>query len=92
MQKNYRADRAVLPLNSLRAVETVLRRGTLNAAAQEIGVTPGAVSQQVLKAETLLGVQLFKRVPHRPRTNADRAAAPPPIYTKASPHWPKPLQ
>ncbi|MCD1634334.1 LysR family transcriptional regulator [Martelella mediterranea] len=76
MQKNYRVDRAVLPLNSLRAVETVLRRGNLNAAALEIGVTPGAVSQQVIKAETLLGVQLFKRVPHglEPTATARRLA------------------
>jgi DNA-binding transcriptional LysR family regulator len=52
------------PLNCLRAVEAVLRLGSLNAAASEIGVTTGAMSQQVIKAETTLGVQLFVRTPH----------------------------
>ncbi len=50
-------------LNSLRAVEAVARLGTLSAAAAELGVTAGAVSQQILKAEAQLGRDLFERTP-----------------------------
>ena len=38
-------------LNGLRALEAVGRLGSLQAAAEELGVTVGAVSQQVIKAE-----------------------------------------
>ena len=48
-------------LNGLRAIEAVLRLGSLRAAAAEMGVTAGAVSQQVIKAEAQLGVRLFER-------------------------------
>lgn len=50
-------------LSSLRAVEAVARRGTLRAAADEMGVTPGAVSQQIIRAEVRLGAALFDRQP-----------------------------
>lgn len=50
-------------LNGLRAVETVGRLGGLRAAAEELGVTVGAVSQQVQKAEAQLGRALFRRLP-----------------------------
>lgn len=50
-------------LVALRAVEAVARRGSLRAAADELGVTPGAVSQQIIKAETQLDRKLFKRTP-----------------------------
>ncbi|MGZ9809444.1 LysR substrate-binding domain-containing protein [Pseudoroseicyclus sp. H15] len=52
-----------LPLQSLRAVEAVARLGSLAAAAEEMGVTPGAVSQQVIRAERVLGLTLFERRP-----------------------------
>ena len=48
-------------LSGLRAVEAVTRLGSLKAAAAELGVTVGAVSQQVQKTEGQLGVQLFER-------------------------------
>src|SRR5215471_12754174 len=48
-------------LNGLRALEAVARLGSLQAAAEELGVTIGAVSQQVIKAETQLGRQVFER-------------------------------
>ena len=48
-------------LGALRAVETVARLGSVRAASAELGVTPGAVSQQVLKAEAQLGRHLFTR-------------------------------
>lgn len=50
-------------LLALRAVEAVARLGTLRAAADELRVTPGAVSQQIIKAETQLDRQLFERRP-----------------------------
>lgn len=48
-------------LSGLRAVEAVLRLGTLVQAAEELGVSVGAVSQRVAKAEDALGVTLFLR-------------------------------
>ncbi|WP_349957724.1 LysR substrate-binding domain-containing protein [Rhizobium sp. ZPR3] len=48
-------------LNGLRALEAVGRLGSLQAAADELGVTVGAVSQQVIKAEAQLGRPLFER-------------------------------
>lgn len=50
-------------LNGLRAVEVVARRGSLQAAADELGVTVGAVSQQVAKTEAQIGRTLFERTP-----------------------------
>jgi len=51
-------------LNGLRAIEVVLRKQGLKEAAEELGVTPGAVSQQINKAEAQLGCRLFKRTPN----------------------------
>ncbi|WP_299810037.1 LysR substrate-binding domain-containing protein [uncultured Roseibium sp.] len=48
-------------LSGLRAVEAVARLGSVKAAAEELGVTVGAVSQQVQKTEAQLGAQLFER-------------------------------
>ncbi|MBO6754832.1 MAG: LysR family transcriptional regulator [Roseibium sp.] len=48
-------------LSGLRAVEAVGRLGSVKAAAKELGVTVGAVSQQVHKTEAELGVALFER-------------------------------
>lgn len=49
-------------LNGLRAIEVVARHGTLARAATELGVTPGAVSQLVIKAEKQLGRLVFQRL------------------------------
>ncbi|MDO1581404.1 LysR substrate-binding domain-containing protein [Rhizobium oryzicola] len=48
-------------LNGLRALESVARLGSLQAAAGELGVSVGAVSQQVIKAEAQLGRPVFQR-------------------------------
>lgn len=48
-------------LSGLRAVEAVGRLGSVKAASEELGVTIGAISQQVQKTEAQLGVQLFER-------------------------------
>ncbi|MEO5805569.1 LysR substrate-binding domain-containing protein [Devosia sp.] len=53
-----------IPLNALRAIEIVARRGALAPAAEELGVTIGAVSQHLRRAEERLGVELFERTAH----------------------------
>ncbi len=50
-----------LPLNALRAFEAAARLGGFAAAAQELGVTPGAVTAHVKALETQLGAALFER-------------------------------
>jgi len=51
------------PLNGLRAFEVAGRCLNFRAAADELGVTQGAVAQQVRQLEAYLGVQLFERLP-----------------------------
>jgi DNA-binding transcriptional LysR family regulator len=53
-----------IPLNALHAIEIVARTGALKPAADELGVTIGAVSQHIRRAEARLGVELFERTPH----------------------------
>ena len=47
----------------LRAFEAAARRGGFAAAAQELGLTPTAVSQQIRALEGHLGLALFHRLP-----------------------------
>ncbi|WJS05770.1 LysR substrate-binding domain-containing protein [Roseibium aggregatum] len=54
---------ALPPLNGLRAFDAAGRRLSFRAAADELGVTQGAVAQQVRQLEEYLGVTLFERVP-----------------------------
>jgi len=56
-----RDGRALVHLNALRAFEAALRRGGFVGAAEELNVTPSAVSQQVRTLEDYLGVELFVR-------------------------------
>lgn len=51
----------VIPLNALRAIEVVSRTHALGPAAEELGVTVGAVSQHIRRAEERLGLPLFER-------------------------------
>ncbi len=51
------------PLNGLRAFDAAGRRLSFRAAADELGVTQGAVAQHVRQLEAELGVTLFDRVP-----------------------------
>jgi LysR family glycine cleavage system transcriptional activator len=51
------------PLNGLRAFEVAGRRLSFRAAADELGVTQGAVAQQVRQLEAHIGMQLFERLP-----------------------------
>lgn len=51
------------PLNGLRAFDVSGRRLNFRAAADEMGVTQGAVAQQVRQLEAHLGITLFERLP-----------------------------
>jgi LysR family glycine cleavage system transcriptional activator len=51
------------PLNGLRAFEASARHLSFKRAADELSVTPGAVSQQVKALEATLGIALFRRLP-----------------------------
>ena len=51
------------PLNGLRAFEAAARHKSFKRAADELGVTAGAVSQQVKALEEALGIELFRRLP-----------------------------
>jgi LysR family glycine cleavage system transcriptional activator len=53
--------RKLPPLNALKAFEASARLGSLVLAAEELNVTAGAVSQQILKLEDFFGRQLFVR-------------------------------
>jgi DNA-binding transcriptional LysR family regulator len=50
-------------LNGWRALEAVLRLGTISKAAQELGVTPAAVAAQIRALEKRLDRPLFRRQP-----------------------------
>lgn len=50
-----------MPLNSLRSFEAAARLGSFRAAAEELAVTPSAVSLQVRRLEEILGRPLFVR-------------------------------
>ncbi|WP_298234788.1 transcriptional regulator GcvA [uncultured Azohydromonas sp.] len=49
------------PLNAVRAFEAAARHMSITLAAEELHVTPGAVSRQIKTLEDTLGVQLFTR-------------------------------
>lgn len=55
--------RRLPPLSWLRAFESAARHVSFAAAAEELGVTPSAVSQQVRLLEQHLGRVLFHRLP-----------------------------
>ncbi|MET0338412.1 MAG: transcriptional regulator GcvA [Caulobacter sp.] len=55
--------RRLPPLNALRAFEAAARHLNFSRAADELSVTPGAVSQQIQNLEEYVGAALFKRTP-----------------------------
>lgn len=61
-------------LNALRAFAAAARLGSFARAAEELGVTPAAVGQQVRILEDFLGRRLFHRTPRGLRATA--AASP----------------
>lgn len=52
----------VLPLRGIAVFEAAARTASFNAAAQELNLTPSAVSHQIRLLEGILGVRLFDRV------------------------------
>ncbi len=54
--------RRLPPLNSLRAFESAARWLSFAKAADELNVTPAAVSQQIRLLEDFLGIALFRRM------------------------------
>ena len=50
-----------LPLNGLRAFEAAARHLSFRDAADELAVTPAAISHQIKGLEERLGMQLFER-------------------------------
>ena len=70
-------NRRLPPLNSLRAFEAAARHLSLKKAAEELHVTPAAVSHQVRTLEEYCGAQLFHRLARALRlTEAGQAALP----------------
>lgn len=70
--------RRLPPLASLRAFEAAARLSSFKAAAAELSVTPGAVSQHIRALEEDLGVKLFARsVRAVALTETGRALQPP---------------
>jgi LysR family glycine cleavage system transcriptional activator len=69
--------RTLLPLNALRAFESAARHLNFTRAAEELSVTPGAVSQQIRVLEEAVGGPLFRREARGLEiTDLGRAAAP----------------
>jgi LysR family glycine cleavage system transcriptional activator len=65
------------PLNTLKVFEAAARHLSLKHAAQELNVTPAAISHQVKALEDYLGVRLFRRLNRALElTPAARAALP----------------
>lgn len=65
------------PLNALRAFEAAARHLSFNAAAEELNVTPAAISHQIKALEADLGVKLFRRLNRAVRlTDAGQACVP----------------
>lgn len=69
--------RRLPPLNALRTFEAAARHGSFVKAADELAVTPAAISQQIRLLEADLGVELFHRLPRGlALTEAAKAAMP----------------
>ena len=73
------------PLSALRAFEAAARLGRMTAAADELAVTPGAISRQVRQLEQHLGVALFDGSKARP-TLTPAAHVLQPVLTTAFAH------
>ena len=64
-------------LNALRAFEAAVRLGKLTSAANELGVSHGAVSHHIASIEDLFGIPLLRRLPRavQPTEEGARLAA-----------------
>ena len=55
--------RSLPPLNALRAFEAAARHLSFSRAAEELGVTQGAISKHIIALEDFVGAQVFVRAP-----------------------------
>ncbi len=62
--------RRLPPLNAVRAFESAARLGRMGAAADELAVTPGAISRQVQLLERSLNLRLFEGSKNKPQLSA----------------------
>src|ERR1700760_4282452 len=70
--------RRLPPLNALRAFEAAARHMNFSRAADELSVTPGAVSQEMQNLEDYIGAALCRRTPRGLLlTDAAQTALPP---------------
>jgi LysR family glycine cleavage system transcriptional activator len=65
--------RSRLPLRGIAVFAAVARLGSVKAAANELSLSPSAVSHQIRALEDELGVELFKRVSRGIKLSADAA-------------------
>jgi LysR family glycine cleavage system transcriptional activator len=61
LNSSIRMRRPLPPLNALRAFEATARHLSFSKAAEELHVTPAALSHQIRGLEALLGLKLFHR-------------------------------
>lgn len=73
---------ALPPLAAIRAFEAAARLGSFSRAAEELGMTPAAVSYQIRQLERRLGFAIFVRQP-RSVTLTTRGAALSPVVSDA---------
>ncbi len=78
--------RRLPPLNALRAFEAAGRRASMSAAADELAVTPAAVSHQIKTLEEYFGTPLFHRAVRSVRLT-DRGAALLPYLSEGLDLW-----
>ncbi len=78
--------RRLPPLNALRAFEAAGRRASMSAAADELAVTPAAVSHQIKTLEDYFGIALFHRAVRSIRLT-DRGAALLPYLSEGLDLW-----
>ena len=67
--------RQLPPLNALRAFEAAARHLSFAKAAEELNVTPAAVSHQVKGLEAFYGVDLFRRLTRQVHLTEEGLAA-----------------
>ena len=60
-RKEIAVESRIPPLNALKAFEAAARRLNITRAAEELSVTPGAISQQIRILEQHAGAPLFHR-------------------------------
>ncbi|MDJ0951414.1 MAG: transcriptional regulator GcvA [Alphaproteobacteria bacterium] len=72
------------PLNALRVFEAAGRLGSFSRAADELHITPSAVSHQIRSLEDHLQIKLFRRLNRKVVLTADGAAYLPPLQAAFS--------